>query len=83
VLRGARAKNVGIIRGCPSMICKVSWLRMNLCPTTSCGLTTEVELAAAPKSDENSDEDQMDDMIPDFHREYDPDSEEQIPQLEV
>jgi hypothetical protein len=41
VLQSARAKNVGTIRGYPSMICKVTWLRMNLCPTTSCGMTME------------------------------------------
>jgi hypothetical protein len=39
--------------------------------------------AATLESDENEDEDQMDDMIADIRREYNPDYGEQLPPLEV
>jgi hypothetical protein len=39
--------------------------------------------AAAPRSDENEDEDQMDAMIADIHREYDPTYGKQLPPSEV
>jgi hypothetical protein len=39
--------------------------------------------AAAPRSDENEDEDQMDAMIADIRREYDPTYGKQLPPSEV
>jgi hypothetical protein len=69
VLQSAYEKIVGTTRSCQSMICRVTWLSMDLFPTTSCGAT--IKRWSQPQALSQT-EYQIDEIIDDIQREYDP-----------